>query len=421
MKLSLAFFCIPLTITLLCLFIIAQAFSPTFNMGDFRAQYAGGYIIKNNKASQLYNLDEQLSAQQVFLPTLKKHQVLPFYSPPVVALLLSPLAHFPFAISYIVFGFSQLVFLGTGLAVMSYSLRDVMKIKAVKKSYITRWHLLFLISGLNPIWMSTLGQLAAVWMLVVSAGWVFFKKGWHFRAGLILSLLVLKLHLIIIPLYFFAVSKKWNVVKGVVVGSLILGSISIAMVGINGAMQYAHFLIELSGSESAHGVSATRQTTLFGYIAILTLGDYSGTHPTLPPITIPIWIVSTILVCLWVGHRWIRIPNSNQHIMKLKYAHMLTIMMFTSLHTHAYDMSILFFAFILYIDYILSTQKHKIISSNLVTMRYRVLLALTAIALITLLMNAFTPFSIICYLALFYLIEKEYGKIHKAHETLEKK
>lgn len=414
MRLALMFFLIPFVLSVLSLFVISDMFTPTFNMGDFRAQYTGAFIANIGDVQDLYNLDSQHRAQKTFLPTIQKAQILPFYSPPVIAILMSPLGAYPYPVSYLIFGFVQLFFLIISIIVLAFSLQSIRN-KPAGNQAVCRWDILLLPAGYVMIWIGILhGQLSAIWMCVAAISWFLYQKGRHISSGLIISLLFLKLHLIVLPLIFFIIAKKWRVSGGILLGVSIISLISLNVLGVDGVRHYVSFLLELSQLERTHGVNASQQPTLFGFIAFITQGRFESMSPTLSRFVFPVWIPLTLVSVSYLIFRWYKIPNTSVQIMKLKYVQLLAAMLFLSPHTHSYDLSIFFVGLVLFIDYKLIDRNYLKKKYDKINVRYIKLFIVFAITATTLIISLLPSSGLIIFGTIFFLIEKEYGKILKS-------
>ncbi len=397
---SITFFGFILLIVILYMLVISRLFSPIYSIGDFRAQYAGARIAHAGKISNLYDIDVQHAAQKSFLPTLPKNLLLPFYSPPVVALLLAPIGGLPFNQAYLLFCSVQLVLFLLSLFLL------------FRSTSLPKTQILLLSTAYTTIWMGILhGQLSSLWMFSIALFWYLYQNNREFAAGLAISLLFLKLYLIIVPLIFFIVFRQWRIIGGIVTGIFVIAAVTLLIVGVDGVRHYVEFAGPMMQLERIHGVSKSHQSTLYGFLAFLTIGEYGVKAFVVPPIVLPLWIVGGGTVILVSVRKWLRVARSFRATREVLFLHLMALTLFLSPHTHNYDLSIFFIPLVIYLDHKARTKDTHILREDPIKSRYIQLAILVGTIFASTGVGLFAPLGIIVYGYIFILLEKEYDKL----------
>lgn len=325
-----------------CIYMFSMALGPTLSFSDYRAQYTGALMIRKGVRSDLYSIDTQYNIQKKLFPNLQKKQLLPFLSPPAVAFILFPLSLFSYGQGYVVFGVALLFIL---FLTSFFACRAVLISRKVQKLlYINQIDLLVIISAMLPLWLSALGgQLSIIWTLAFLISYLLAKQNKHVLSGLTLSIICMKPHLLIVPLVFLVIQKRWKMLVGVLIGGVFLALFSLYLVGWQGMVGYLQLLSHVSKNGASNGVEIVAQPTLRGL-----LHSFLEAYLSMRVIDI-IWIMGAGLVFCLVYKHWKKADKPN--LFDLQWALMIVVTCFTSAHTHYHDLSLLLVPLIIILNY----------------------------------------------------------------------
>jgi hypothetical protein len=229
---------------------------------DFLVFYVTGWMVRNGEADRLYDPQRLQEIQQSFAPLDRQNPTIYLFYPPIVPLMTSPLSRMPYEQALAVWWSVQAAcFLLAGwllskLAVFSRQWR------------LTAW---LALAAFYPVWDTVLhGQLAAVLLLVLTAGLCLHRRGRLLWAGIVLSLLAAK------PQYFAGVAfwlllrRDWRTVAAMAAGLLGQLAAVAAILGPSVLVAYVEFLPTCAGiarlftflPSVEHGVSGIAQETL---------------------------------------------------------------------------------------------------------------------------------------------------------------
>jgi hypothetical protein len=404
LKISTGFFLLQVVITLTILIMFQRTFSNTFTIGDFRSQYTAALMVKNGQIHDLYNLTSQYQAQKIIIPRLSAKSLLPFISAPPLALLLAPLAYLSFNNAYFIFGLIQLAFLVVTIKILHSFLAE--EVEHSRKLLIETDDLYLIAAGFLPLWIGiVLGQLSALWMLVIVISWRL-SSSHKIGSGLVYSLFFLKPHLLFVPVIFFLAKREWKIVAGILTGSFILLCISLAMMGPHSLLDYASLLKILPFMDTRYGIKSTQQPTLLGVLAVLLTHNVRGL-PNLPPYIILIWIIFAITAICFSVRVWTKKQTNKLSNTRWEWALMIFVTVFTSAHTHYYDLSLLYVSSALLVTNF-ARSLPKITLSRLRLKIYR-LFVLSFSIILSIFTAVFSIIGLFIYLLIFLMIYKQHN------------
>lgn len=407
MKLAL-FSSVSIIVLLICnAIIISNYHSPEFTISDFRAQYTGATLASQKKYLQLYDLKSQFAIQKKLFPKLNFEQLLPFFSPPLIAFFLSPLALFKFNTAYLIFCLF-LIFL-----LILTSLLFLQRTKIAKKTKqlfnLGRYDSLILLISLFPYWMNILiTQLSFLWILSFFFTYLFLEQKKYFRAGLILSLLSLKIHLLFVPLLFFVIIGQLRVLKGIITGIFSLIILQISFFGFATLEKYFELLVSLNFYSDRFGLNPSHQVSLKGTLYWFLQGKIDS-YLIFDSWAIAIFIILLSSIIFWRNNQQIL----GRAIIKLHWSGVILITLMTSPHTHYQDLALLIIPIFLILQYFLNDYLplKKGLSKKFLFpfVKYVVFFLLIIFSAFT---AYFPPLSIIVYIILLYLTYKLISRIN---------
>lgn len=342
MKLAVGIYLLTTLIYISSICAFSAILSPSSSFSDYRAQYTGAAMIRQGYRDDFYTIEAQYKVQKSLIPVLQIKYLLPFFSPPPVAYVLSPLAFFPFAQGYIIFGMILIIaiFFTTYIAYHSVFLSK----KVQELLYIGQIDILIVIALFLPLWLSVLNaQLSIVWTFIFLISYLFIKKNKQELSGFMLAFIVLKPHLLTVLVLFLVTQKQWKILRGMFIGVCILLIFSFYLIGWKGMVNYVELLIHASKNSEQYGLSLLAQPTLRGI-----LHSVFATHLSSQLIEI-MWIMGVFITVSIVLRYWRKVNNAQ--IFDLQWALMIIVTCFASFHTHYHDLSILLVPAVIILNY----------------------------------------------------------------------
>jgi len=284
---------------------------------DFRALYTAVVMLNNGVHGSFYNLSTQFFWQNSIFNLPSKTDLMPFLNPPFLALFFLPLAKFPISIAYVFFS-SINIFLAI---VAFYFLVFPIGKKSVAQT-ITLFGFFFFYF---PVLITLLqGQ----WSFLLLLGLIFashlFSKNKKILAGVSLSLLLIRPHLLFIPVLLFFVKQQWRMLSGLGFGVFVFTLISYAIVGFTGLNAYARLLLLIPFWGNKLTVHPFLEPTLRGFLQSLF-------HTSFILPILPIFIFGVLLTLFLV----------KKSLLSFNFAALIIVILFTSIHTNYHDLVLL--------------------------------------------------------------------------------
>ncbi len=235
---------------------------------DYRVYITAGKMALNGVGAKFYDLPTQFAVQRELFPAMtQQDQLLPYLAPPFVSLLFAPLALLPLFPGYVV-----LTAFNVGL--LWFIARAV--IEELRLEGRARLVALLLLLTFAPILFTLLqGQVSLLISLAFLQSYRAAKAGRDFPAGIWFSLFLIRPQLALAPLLIFALKGRWKLLGGFALGALVLGGISLLLVGFEGLANYKTLLGAASGWERIYGVKPQQMQTWRGFVHAL-LGTDNG-------------------------------------------------------------------------------------------------------------------------------------------------
>lgn len=199
---------------------------------DFTVFYTAAKVLREGRGPWLYEPGTQAQVQREFTENSDLRQgPLPYIHPPVEALAFVPLTFLSYQFAFIVWNLLNLVMLVGILLLLQGWLGSLRRVS---------WtHLLLAALAFFPILANFhQGQDAILLLLLVVLGVRALDRHSDFLAGCWLGLGVFKYHLIVPLVVILAVWKGRKLLLGFVAGASAMATVSIAIVGWHGAIEY---------------------------------------------------------------------------------------------------------------------------------------------------------------------------------------
>jgi len=220
--------------------LLAIVFVPLALRGldDFRQLYTGGYMVRTGHAAELYDYDTQQRFEDLLIPA-GRHFMLPINHLAFEELLFAPLSLLTYRVAYWVF----MAFNGVLLILCVRLLRRRLKILPDQR----KWVPAFLLLAFFPIPRALeKGQDSIIMLTLLAAALWALDHEKEFLAGLLVGIGIFKFQIVIPIALLFLVWRRWRFFAGFSVSTAAAALVSLWLVGIGGAKEYAHMLLSMS-------------------------------------------------------------------------------------------------------------------------------------------------------------------------------
>jgi len=232
---------------------------------DFLMYYTGAKLISEKAPNLLYNTPAQEKIQKQIVAPKKMEGLLAFRAPPLVALLLKPLANLTYTNAY-----HLLLVLNMALVVLI--LATYHKIKVIDKKV---WRcLLFLLPLFLPIWSNLHGgQLSLFVLFFLALAYLLLTKNKLLQAGLMLGLLLLRPQFLTIIPMVIALFHKDKRIKDLLLGIFLsiatLTILNTYLYGIEFITSYPSFI--LSSESLAQGTNPFFNYNISSFLSLFII------------------------------------------------------------------------------------------------------------------------------------------------------
>ena len=217
---------------------------------DFRQLYSGGYMIRTGHASQLYDYDAQQSIEETLVP-VGQHYPLPINHLAFEELLFVPLSLLPYRSAYLLFmGFNGLL-----LALSAW----LLTLTAGGLNARWKWLPALLMLSFYPVTRALLeGQDSIILLTLLAAAYSSLHRKREFAAGFLIGCGLFKFQVTVPIALLYLMWRRWRFSAGFAVSGAAAGLVSLWLVGLSGAREYAHMLTSMS-------VHLTTESGIFRY------------------------------------------------------------------------------------------------------------------------------------------------------------
>jgi hypothetical protein len=262
---------------------------------DFMSFYTGARLLLDGTGASLYDLERQSAVQQALTaPHVFEGGVLPYVNPPILALLLTPLAPLPYDVAFY-------LWTGCNLLFLTLAVRRLLATfgKPAPTQRITLW---LMALTFPPAFVALrLGQNSVLLLFLLAVYLAEMWRGRELRAGLVLSLALFKPQLLAVWLVILLVKRRWRALLGFGAGAAALTGIQLAVVGGSGALAYLDLLAKAAGWEEEHGYAAALTHSWGGFWRLLfpgerALADFLALAAGVATVALVLWV--------WRGKWW---------------------------------------------------------------------------------------------------------------------
>jgi hypothetical protein len=300
---------------------------------DFPLYYSAARIINDGNGPRLYELEVQRQYQKAFRPAGSDRD-LPFNHPPYELLPLLIPAKFSFPVAHLVWSALNLTLLA--LIMVRVWLFIEPKHRALSA--------LMLFAFFPTLTALKMGQDSIITSYLLVEAFVTLRRKQFAKAGGLLALGLYKPQFVLPLLGILALRRKWQCVITFLTVALLLGAISLAMVGWNGLLEL--FSLWLPMTRRGHVVWPELMTNLRGLIYIvLSLLNVSALTNALTLIASV--LVYAVAIRLWSGE------TQRSELFDLSFALAIVATALVSFHLYSYDGMLLIIPLIIVVNQVL--------------------------------------------------------------------
>jgi Glycosyltransferase family 87 len=317
---------------------------------DFVLYYSGAKILNDGNGAQLYDLQVQREYQKEF-GVANQNRDLPFNHLPYELLLLLIPAKFSFPVAHSLWAAINILLLAVILLRLSPFVEDR-----------HRWLFALMLFAYFPTLTALkMGQDSVITTFLLVETFVSLKRKRYAIAGGLLALGLYKPQFVLPLVGIFLLHRRRSSIFGFLITGLLLGVLSLAMVGWNGLLGL--FSLWLPMTQRGHVVWPELMTNLRGLMyMILDLGGLSGATNILT-------LAFSILVYVIALRLWPRSADERNELFDLRFALAVAMTALVSFHLYSYDGTLLAIPLIIMLNQILK-------DPNSYAVRHRIFLAI---------------------------------------------
>jgi hypothetical protein len=290
---------------------------------NFTMFYAAARMVRSGQSGALYDLSATTRAQAEFAPNVRIRQTaLPYMHAPFEALLFVPFTFLPYVPAYLVWNGLNVLLVLASLILLRKQFAEIRRLPFA--------FLVLAALGFLPVTSGIVqGQDSNLLLFLYVVALTAAARGSDAAAGAALGAGLIKFNLIL-PLIFLLAAKRPRLLLGFVPVAALLGGISLAMIGWQGAIGYVRYLFHLENSGAGGAIVGADMPNLRGILTYL-----AGTHGGASLLLLTIACSAAVLLIAWWRMGLIR--DSVRFLFVLATATAILV----SYHTFSYDLSLL--------------------------------------------------------------------------------
>jgi hypothetical protein len=234
---------------------------------DFISYFTASKLALSGQAHSLYDLGIQEEFQKQILQDLGsnisvKDGLLPYIHPPFEVVWFMPLAKLAYVPAFLVWVGVSLSCFGAGTAILLRSCNRT-QLLTLREALLGTMAFLPLLATLLQ------GQDTAMVFFFLAMAFHDLRTSREFRSGIWISLCLQRFQLLPLFLLIFLFKKRWKILAGFGFGGIVLGLISLALVGATGIAGYSTLLIQMIGWVDKYGIHPSQMDCLKGQFCAL--------------------------------------------------------------------------------------------------------------------------------------------------------
>ncbi len=303
---------------------------------DFTVYYTGATILREGLGHHLYDRRVQYQVQEDYAGHIPfRRGPLPYIHPPVEAVIFVPLTLLPYRRALLAFDLLNVA----GLAAVAVLLRR--SVAALR--LIPWWQLVLASFAFFPVFSCLLqGQDSILQLLLCTLGFNALRRRADVLGGCWLGLAAFKFQFVIPVVLLLFFWKRRRVICSFAAVALILGLLSLGLVGVEGMLEYPRFVLRVVNSPGLGGVPPELLPNLHG---LLTGGPgvFSGAFGTVLAAVASILVFGFAAATGWPPREPetfdLQIPDWQRFDLQLSLA--VTVGVLIAWQTNVHDLSLL--------------------------------------------------------------------------------
>lgn len=341
---------------------------------DFVLYYSGAKVLNDGNGAQLYDLEVQREYQKEF-GVANQNRDLPFNHPPYELLALLILAKFSFPVAHALWAAINILLLAVIL---------VRLFRFVEAKHRILFALM-LFAYFPTITALKMGQDSVITTFLLVETFVSLKRKRYAIAGSLLALGLYKPQFVLPLVGIFLLHRRWSSIFGFLSTGLLLGAISLAMVGWDGMIGLLSLWLPMI--RRGHVVWPELMTNLRGLVYLIL--DLGGLSRATNILTLGLSLLAYVITL----HLWPRSADEWNELFDLRFALAVVMTALVSFHLYSYDGTLLAIPLTIMLNQVLK-------ESNPYPMRHRVFLALLIIWFLPLVPNVLLSAAMLAWWAL---------------------
>jgi hypothetical protein len=295
-------------------------------MPDFPTFYVAGKILREGQSARLYDIKLEREIE---------HEILPggapiiYDHPPFHALPFALLAELSYPHAFIVWG---------GLNLFIFAL--ILYLLPQTGSRLKGNEFLVWLAVCIPLVAGVvlLGQDTLFFAVIFILAFLALKRKREYVAGFVLGLGLFRFEIMLPFAFIFLLRRRWKVLAGFSIASLAALLVSLAMVGWQGLLDYAHLLMAVgrtTGNE-ANGVTVATMPTLRGAASTFLGGLIS------PHFLFPVVLLGTLALLGWAAWEFKNVAKPETQAFDLEFSLAVIAALLASYHMFVHELTPLF-------------------------------------------------------------------------------
>ncbi|RLS56930.1 MAG: DUF2029 domain-containing protein [Planctomycetota bacterium] len=208
--------------------------------GDFSGFYAAGRAAQAHGLMAPYDLAIQNDHYHAAFPAIASTSRFPYIYPPFLTAVFRPLSRLPYRTAALLWIGMLIALTAIGFVILSRLAGDLSGGDWLR--------VCGLILAFEPLLFESIlgGQLSPIAFSVMAGIVLTESRQQSFRSGLLLSLLCYKPTLLIVILPMWGIGRRWSSLAGFTWGALIVGLLTVSLVGFGGTIEYAERLLDFA-------------------------------------------------------------------------------------------------------------------------------------------------------------------------------